>query len=166
MTQQLFIAPSTVLSRAQSPPAYEDAPADALSADDAPSLDTHSEAADPFTGDEDELEEDSIRVETHPNAGVPPKIYKFSEFNRNREQQYTPPLNERPWAPFHSRLDYEFAEVCLQASLNRTHIDRLIKLMIRCREDKPQDPFTFMKYADLDSSWHDAYNKVTPVSII
>lgn len=61
------------------------------------------------------------------------------------------------WRPFRSREDYEFAELVQHAALNRTHTERLIKLLQRC-QDSPGS-FTLRDYDGFKTSLESYYIK-------
>ena len=71
------------------------------------------------------------------------------------------PLDQTPWSPFHSREDFEFAELVHTAALKRDQVDRLAKLIKRC-ERKPGS-FMFEGIQDVERSWEDASRLLTPV---
>ncbi|KIJ59110.1 hypothetical protein HYDPIDRAFT_177922 [Hydnomerulius pinastri MD-312] len=62
------------------------------------------------------------------------------EFNQHYEQELrkslefrvrsniTPPMSEKPWSPFHSLGNFEFAEIALDAALNKAQVDALLNL--------------------------------------
>ena len=78
----------------------------------------------------------------------------------NNERTVLP--DEKPWRPFHSREDFEFAELVHNAALNRNQIDALVKLIRQC--EKSPGSFTFEGFQDVEKSWKDASKLLTPVS--
>ena len=75
----------------------------------------------------------------------------------------TEPQDNKSWLPFHSREDFEFAELMNDATLNKTQVKRLIKL-IRCCQDVPGS-FTIKNYNELKGSLENASKLLTPVTI-
>ncbi|KAG6896264.1 hypothetical protein C0992_009421 [Termitomyces sp. T32_za158] len=69
-----------------------------------------------------------FKVEYHPHSGIPTKIGSYSDCF---PQTTIPPPDFEPWKPFKSRLDFEIAELGLEAALNKSQLDRLIKLFHR-----------------------------------
>lgn len=77
---------------------------------------------------------DSIKIEYHPNSGLPPAVSSFEEFNRHRAAMEAEPAPDRePWGPFISRLDYEFAEFTLRAALSKKNINTLLDMVSTLR---------------------------------
>ncbi|KAG1779158.1 hypothetical protein EV702DRAFT_1178670 [Suillus placidus] len=70
-----------------------------------------------------------------------------------------PPLNKKPWRPFKSRLEYEVAQIALEAALNNEQTDRLIKLCCRCAIGK--EKFTFENHKDIHKKWDAASERFT-----
>ncbi|KAG2090404.1 uncharacterized protein F5147DRAFT_748245 [Suillus discolor] len=81
---------------------------------------------------------DDIRCEYHPSSGIPP---------------------EHPWAPFKSRLEFELAELALEACLNNEQTDQLIRLCNRCTSR--QEKFTFRTHKDIHDRWETASHRLT-----
>ena len=102
-------------------------------------------------------------MEYHPNAGKPTITHPFSEFTQeNATQAYEPDSSTDPWYPFRSRLDFEFAELALEAALSKEQTTRLLTLAqrIHARTEK----FTLQSYHDLQNMWKAAEHRMTPVS--
>ncbi|KAI0739985.1 hypothetical protein C8Q80DRAFT_1222134 [Daedaleopsis nitida] len=124
----------------------------------------HSSALGHNAGGVNGPQEDDIRVEYHPNSGRGTTISRFADFTRAKAQ-YETPLNEEPWRPaFHSRVDFDFAELVLAAALKKEQVDRLIKL-IRTIENR-EDEFTFNTHTDVKNSWDEAAKKLTPDKVV
>ena len=111
----------------------------------------------PNTGD--------IRIEYHPHSGKDTRFLSSEEFKTtmNSDPEPTEPPDDEPWRPFHSREEFEFAELVHDAALNRPQIERLMKL-INCCQDTP-GAFTFRNYGDLKDSLESASKLLTPVCI-
>ena len=54
-----------------------------------------------------------------------------------------------PWEPFGSYSKFEFAEVTLNAALNKKQIEKLLKIIQRCI--KEEDGFDLKSHKDLTS---------------
>ncbi|KAI6094690.1 hypothetical protein EDD16DRAFT_1783795 [Pisolithus croceorrhizus] len=103
---------------------------------------------------------DDIRVKYHPNAGIPPQEIPFAEFARGHwPRAYKPDVSTDPWYPFRSRLDFEFAELALEAALNKEQVNRLLRLMKSIRS--AGEVFTLNEYNDLQSTWRAASHHMT-----
>lgn len=169
-SKQTHVSELAPIPSSASVPASVPAPAlapDITSTSTLPLPSTSSSLPDAAGGSQQEPEEDSFRVEYHPHSGKQPEMYKFHEFDRHHDAKDSftpPPMDEQPWRPaFRSRLEFEFAEVALEAALNRTHINKLISIMKDVRTGKGD--FSFDSYEDLDKRWQNAYKKLTPVGI-
>jgi len=96
---------------------------------------------------------DAIRTEYHPHTKLPPKIVQFEDYREYHSQHRRPtPRNpSKPWTPFRTRAEFEFAEVVLDAALNRRQIDTLLKVFHRCVEG--EDRLDLKNHADLQEMW-------------
>ena len=76
--------------------------------------------------------------------------------------KHTNLIHPDPWYPFWSRLDFEFAELALEAALSKEQTTRLLTLAqrIHARTEK----FTLQSYHDLQNTWKAAEHCTTPVS--
>ena len=84
---------------------------------------------------------DDIKTIYHPQTGKPPLIQSLKEYNSASQQQRAPPRPtelETPWAPYKTRLDFEFSEFAMTAYLNEEHVEKLITLLniAASRQDK------------------------------
>jgi hypothetical protein len=105
---------------------------------------------------------DDIKVEHHPNSGIKAKVYAFEDFQRNPMAATSdPPPNKKPWLPFKSRLEFEVAQIALEAALNNDQTDRLIKICRQCAIGN--DKFTFENHKDIHRKWDAASQRVTGV---
>ncbi|KAI5982871.1 hypothetical protein EDD15DRAFT_2179824, partial [Pisolithus albus] len=103
---------------------------------------------------------DDILVEHHPSTTRPSEKIPFVEFAQgHRPRAYKPNLSTDPWYPFRSRLDFEFAELALEAALSKEQINCFLKLIKSARCGR--DSFTLNKYADLRSTWRAASHRMT-----
>ncbi|EIW85524.1 hypothetical protein CONPUDRAFT_49167, partial [Coniophora puteana RWD-64-598 SS2] len=104
---------------------------------------------------------DDIRVEYHPHAEKEPEVTPFSQFSR--EHFSKPQIDEEsldPWHPFRSRLDFEVAELALDALMTKEQTSRLIKLIRRVADHR--EDFHIQDYKDLRQTWDAAGKRVTP----
>ena len=106
-----------------------------------------------------------IVIEYHPQSKRPTRTLSSEEFKASLSDDSDPrePQDSEPWLPFHSREEFEFCELIHDATLNKTQVERLIKLIRRC-QDVPGS-FTFRNYDDLKGSLDDASKLLTPVTI-
>lgn len=107
---------------------------------------------------------DSIKIEFHPASGRPAKITSFGDYGRDHYPDPIPP-DRRPWTPFQSRIDFEIAELSLEAALNHSQLDRLIKLVHCAANRDPENSFTIKSAGEMKKVWEEASRLRTPVSI-
>lgn len=111
--------------------------------------------------DHAQYEVDDIKTEYHPNSGQATVVSHFDDFTRARTSTFQPPRDDKPWRPFASRTDFEFAELVLATALSKKQVDALLKLVHRIKQGK--DDFTFTTYNDIQQAWADASPKVAAV---
>ncbi|KAI0674805.1 hypothetical protein C8Q78DRAFT_502219 [Trametes maxima] len=103
---------------------------------------------------------DSFRTEYHPRSGRPTTVHPIEEFTRVHDSQYKPPPQETPWGPFTTKADFEFAELSLQAALNKRQVDAFLQLIERLV--RSEDRLTFRNQKDVETAWKGAAHKLTP----
>lgn len=103
-------------------------------------------------------------MEYHPKSKKAPKTkyHRFEEYDNSVPETVDESLDEAPWKPFESQLDFELAEIMLDCHMNAREKQRLISWVRRCLKDP--DSFTIEKVADLDRAWENAKYKATSVS--
>ena len=78
-------------------------------------------------------------------------MHPFSEFTQgNVTQAYKPDSSTDPWYPFWSQLDFEFAELTLEATLSKEQTTQLLTLAQQihvCMEK-----FILQSYHDLQNT--------------
>lgn len=100
--------------------------------------------------------------EYHPSSKIPPEVHAFHDFKRHSTPLASSALpNKHPWAPFKSQLEFEFAELALEACLNNKQTIRLIKLCNQCTFR--QEKFTFQTHKDIYDRWDTASYRITGV---
>ncbi|KAG1771406.1 hypothetical protein EV702DRAFT_977341 [Suillus placidus] len=102
---------------------------------------------------------DDIKVEHHPSSGIKTTVHPFETFKCRPAPSLVPPPDRRPWYPFQSRLEFEVAEIALEAALNNEQTDRLIKICQRCATGK--EKFTFLNHKDIHNKWEAASHRIT-----
>ncbi|KAG1838317.1 hypothetical protein F4604DRAFT_1997182 [Suillus subluteus] len=102
---------------------------------------------------------DDIKMEHHPSSGIESEVFAFNDFKRRPAVPLEAPSNTEPWRPFHSRLEFEVAELALEAGLNNKQTDRLIKICHRCAVGK--ENFTFKNHKDIHVKWEAASFHIT-----
>ncbi|KAG1888363.1 hypothetical protein F4604DRAFT_1877444 [Suillus subluteus] len=72
---------------------------------------------------------DDIQVEHHPHSQLPSTIHRFAEFSRSCPTEEHTPCNNSPWEPFRTWLDFEIAEIALEAAMTKDQTNRLLNLI-------------------------------------
>ncbi|KAG1874106.1 hypothetical protein C8R48DRAFT_745988 [Suillus tomentosus] len=96
----------------------------------------------------------------HPSAGHEPLLQTFEEFSVNSHPEEELPVDEEPWCPFCSRSNFEFAEIALNATLNKSQIDALLALIGRI--SRGESRVTFSNDNELRKAWEHTAAQVTP----
>jgi hypothetical protein len=101
---------------------------------------------------------DDIKIEYHPHSKKPPLILKFDDCKIVKEpiaavNDLPPaaPAEEEPWAPFDTRLDFEFAELMLDCLMNERQRENLINLVKKLKQEPSE--FTIQSVDHLDKIW-------------
>lgn len=103
-----------------------------------------------------------FKTEYHPSSGREPLHQAFDEFRLDaHDTAEALPVNEEPWHPFASRADFEFAEIALDAALNKSHIDGLLSLIAHIAGG--QVKITLTNDADFRQALRSASTQVTMV---
>ncbi|KAI0649456.1 hypothetical protein C8Q79DRAFT_999221 [Trametes meyenii] len=101
-----------------------------------------------------DLRADDFLAVHHPHSEQPPTTHHFEDFSREPPKPDPSKLSDRPWEPFQSQLDFEFAEFTLNAALNQGQIDILLKLVDRIAVNRTD--FSFRSYGDVKGAWEAA----------
>ncbi|KAG1856191.1 hypothetical protein C8R48DRAFT_749169 [Suillus tomentosus] len=91
-------------------------------------------------------------VEYHPHSKLPPTVHHFSDFSRSCSSEDQVPHNNSPWEPFQTRLDFEVAEIALEAAMTEEQTNRLLDL----------DIFTLQSHDEVRSLWEMASERYMP----
>ncbi|KIK31401.1 hypothetical protein CY34DRAFT_38403, partial [Suillus luteus UH-Slu-Lm8-n1] len=94
---------------------------------------------------------DDIKVEYHPHSQISSTIHHFSEFTCSCMTEDTVPCNNSPWEPFHTRLDFEIAEITLEAAMTKDQTNHLLDLMHQSASGN--DKFTLQNHNKVHSLW-------------
>jgi hypothetical protein len=109
------------------------------------------------------FEKDDIMTEYHPCSGKPTKVEHFGDYGRTDKTTKSSPYDKEPWKPFfHSRQDFMFAEVVLQAGLTKNQCETLMDTFHCCL--RGEGTFSLQKYDDIESAWERASRALTTVS--
>ena len=104
-----------------------------------------------------------FKTEFHPRSSRPDLLQSFEEAGVTNHAPEVP-ADEEPWRPFQSRGDFEFAEIAVNASLSKTHINALLDLISRVKMG--QTELTLKNENDLRQAYDNAAKELTPVSIL
>ncbi|KAG2034084.1 hypothetical protein BDR03DRAFT_993845 [Suillus americanus] len=102
---------------------------------------------------------DDIQVKYHPHSQLPPSVHHFSEFSRSCPMEAAVPRNNSPWEPFCTRLDFEIAEIALEAAMTKEQTNRLLSLVHQSASGK--DAFTLQNHDEVHSLWDLAFQHYT-----
>lgn len=110
-----------------------------------------------------------IRVEYHPKSEKEPAHFPFYNFTSDRAADITDsqqladtPVDEKPWRPFSSRLDFEIADLILETHMNSNQTDRLLSLIRKCISEP--HTLTLVDDKDVKSTW-DAARKTRTTEV-
>ncbi|KAJ3536941.1 hypothetical protein NM688_g6767 [Phlebia brevispora] len=151
------LAPPRVPGRNEATTQLEAPPACNRPADESP-----AEPDDPAYADLSVRFRDDIRVEYHPCTNRPEELYRFENYSRThgRPEIDSKLFDSDPWEPFSSRDDFEFAELCLEAGLNKRHVTTLLELFTRAKEGHSK--LSFKQYSDVEFAWKTASDRQPP----
>jgi hypothetical protein len=85
----------------------------------------------------------------------------FEDFGRTITPS-TPVHDPSPWLPFHSKTEFEFAEVALQTAMSNKQLDALINVVRTLMEGN--EAFEIKNHQDVHTLWDKASKSLTPVS--
>ncbi|KAG1768576.1 hypothetical protein EV702DRAFT_1181923 [Suillus placidus] len=98
-------------------------------------------------------------AEYHPNSQRPTQVFHFEDYGRGPgAPTVVPPVEPEPWYPFRTRIDFEVAELVLEAALTHQQMDRLFDLIRRTKSEQ----FTLRNCKDVRDTWDAASFKLTP----
>jgi hypothetical protein len=109
-----------------------------------------------------------IKISYHPASKRPEQRFGINEdlpsmsTSTTVSQPSDPAATQAPWHPFHSRLDFEIAELSLNAHLNKADTENLLSIIRRCIETPEQ--FTLSSHKDLSEYWDLARSMTDSVS--
>ena len=61
---------------------------------------------------------DDIQVEHHPSTKRATQVYAFESYKEEREDFDPTSIDERPWRPFRTHADFEFAELAHETAMS------------------------------------------------
>jgi hypothetical protein len=105
---------------------------------------------------------DAIKTEYHPHSGRPPCLENFENYRERIVLTDTTHFSADPWRPFQSKLDFEFAELALEASLSKRQVEKMISIILRTQSG--EDRFNIHSHRQLSEAWDQASALLTPVS--
>ncbi|KAG2121427.1 hypothetical protein DEU56DRAFT_873780 [Suillus clintonianus] len=106
---------------------------------------------------------DDIKVDYHPHSQIPSTIHHFADFSRTRPTEASVPRNHAPWEPFRTRLDFEVAELALEAALTAEQTNRLLSLVHRSAHR--DETFTLQNHDEVRELWSTASQRFTPFQV-
>lgn len=98
---------------------------------------------------------DHISIEFHPSTKKAPKIVQMHEYSpltyHETRPAPQPKIDNEPWSPFRTRLDFEVAELALNTHMNKGHINVLFALIRKCI--KNPDDLTLRTASEVEKVW-------------
>lgn len=104
---------------------------------------------------------DDIKTIFHPSSGREPRIQSFVEAGKDRTVACSVIPDERPWFPFVSRIDFEFAALAVRSRLTAELIDDWLAFHQRTAEESKCP--SFRRHEDLYEALDMASSLLTPV---
>ena len=89
-----------------------------------------------------------IRIEYHHSSGREHETLTFEEFIRPRVVPIDTPVDHKPWEPFRTREDFEFAELARDTGMTKAQTNALIGLFHRCIKNGTGS-FTLSNYNEM-----------------
>jgi len=108
-----------------------------------------------------------IKISYHPASKRPEQRFGINEdlpsaSASTGSQPPDPAAAQTPWHPFRSRLDFEIAELSLNAHLSKADTENLLSIIRQCIETPEQ--FTLSSHKDLSEYWDLARSMTESVS--
>jgi len=110
---------------------------------DAEEIDDHDSQSGPSIGD--------IKIEYHPDTKRVPDIIPSKDYRARQKKKKLQSNTRRPWKPFGTRSEFEFAEVALRAGLTKNQVNALIQVMQRCINK--EDSFEIRDHDHMCTIW-------------
>ncbi|THH10264.1 hypothetical protein EW146_g8426 [Bondarzewia mesenterica] len=107
------------------------------------------------------LQLDDIKMVHHPSSRKATQMQPFGHYrlrDHNAARPHTP-VNEEPWRPFQTRLDFDVAHFALHNALNKEEMNALISLLKRAHG---RETVTLKSHADMYKILDGASHILTP----
>ncbi|KAG0700922.1 hypothetical protein DFH29DRAFT_982909 [Suillus ampliporus] len=127
-----------------------------------PGLQSHYDDANP-EDQESLLQLDDIKVDYHPHSQIPSTIHHFADFSCTHPTEASVPRNHAPWEPFRTWLDFEVAEIALEAALTAEQTNRLLSL-VHCSARR-DETFTLRNHDEVRELWSTTSQCFTPFQV-
>lgn len=105
-----------------------------------------------------------VKIEYHPTTKRDPDIIPFKIYQARQKLKKPISNTKRPWKPFRTRSEFEFAEVALRAGLTKNQVNALIQLMRRCIQG--DDSFDILDHDHMCTIWNAGAVLHTAVSLL
>ncbi|EDR01163.1 uncharacterized protein LACBIDRAFT_333567 [Laccaria bicolor S238N-H82] len=120
--------------------------------------------SEPYEDDELSYEIDDIKTKHHLHSSRPTQIDHFEDYGLSSPKE---PLlfhkYGKPWYPFTTRKDFEFAEIILKSQMKEEDVNGLLQIFQDCCS--PDVPFTLKSHQNIKEIWKEASHMMTPQSI-
>ena len=94
----------------------------------------------------------------------PPDIIPSNEYEAQQKSKKPCSNTQRPWKPFGTRAEFEFAEVALRAGLTKNQTNALIQVKWRCIQG--EDSFDICDHDHMCTIWNGGSILHTTVSFL
>ncbi|EDR00662.1 uncharacterized protein LACBIDRAFT_313195 [Laccaria bicolor S238N-H82] len=129
--------------------------------EDSPPLFSTVGNPEPYQDDEPSYEIDDIKTEYHPHSGRSTQIDHFEEYGLSSPKEPLPfHKYGKPWYPFTTRKDFEFAEIILKSQMKEEDVNGLLRIFQDCRS--PDALFTLKSHQNIKEIWKEASHMMTP----
>ena len=92
-----------------------------------------------------------IKIEHHPDTKRVPDFIPLKTYQAKQKLKKPRSNTRKPWKPFRSRSEFEFAEVALRAGLTKMQVNALIQVMQRCIQG--EDSFQIRDHDHMHTIW-------------
>ena len=99
--------------------------------------------SDPSVGD--------IKIEYHPDTKRVPDFIPLKTYQARQKHKKPRSNTRKPWMPFRSRSEFEFAEVALKAGLTKNQVDTLIHVIHQ--HARGEDSFDIRDHDHMHTIW-------------
>lgn len=106
-------------------------------------------------------EVDDIRTTHHPHSKRSPTVESFATYGQTTHSRgQASCIKAKPWLPFHSESEFEFARIILETAMSHPQVTALIKVVQKIIAG---DTFKVKSHKEIDALWELAASRLSPV---